>query len=351
MKDNGGTPTQGHVLTVDGSGEASFEAAGGFDQDSQGNLTAGTNAGDSFSGTNAEDNILIGENAGTAVSEGDNNIALGTDALKTVTLGFNNIAIGKEASKVQTHIPQSGGAFTFQGSNNVAIGTQALLNNTIGRDIVAVGSYALRSLTENSGYHTAIGNKALYNLDGANNQSNTAVGDHAAFSQTTASNNTILGRGAGYDITTGGNNVVIGKDAANSGTNDLTTGYNNIVIGASAAASSATQAAASASQAAASAVTASNSASTAQNLARTSIFVGFQRLSSGMLRMVYNNANDPNTTIYRAEDFIQNGVSHAYFLGEDILSTTSPNAPKFTLAPNTGTNIAYGLGGHLVLDI
>ena len=212
----------------------------GFDQDSQGNLTAGTNAGDSFSGTNAENNILIGENAGTAVSEGDNNIALGTDALKTVTLGFNNVAIGFEASKVQTHIPQSGGAFTFQGSNNVAIGTQALLNNTIGRDIVAVGSYALRSLTENSGYHTAIGNKALYSLDGANNQSNTAVGDHAAYSQTTANNNTILGRGAGYDVTTGGGNIIIGKDAANSGTNDLTTGYNNIVIGTSAAASSAT---------------------------------------------------------------------------------------------------------------
>ena len=29
LKDNGGTPTQGHVLTVDGSGEASFEAPTG----------------------------------------------------------------------------------------------------------------------------------------------------------------------------------------------------------------------------------------------------------------------------------------------------------------------------------
>jgi len=145
-------------------------------------------------------------------------------------------------------------------------------------------------------------------------------------------------------------------DAVNKGQLDAGIANANTAIGqagasASAAASSATQAAASASQAAASAVTASNSASTAQNLARTSIFVGFQRLSSGMLRMVYNNANDPNTTIYRAEDFIQNGVSHAYFLGEDILSTTSPNAPKFTLAINNPVNRAYGLAGHLVLDI
>tara|TARA_A100001388_G_scaffold40948_1_gene26244 strand:- start:18898 stop:19893 length:996 start_codon:yes stop_codon:yes gene_type:complete len=146
------------------------------------------------------------------------------------------------------------------------------------------------------------------------------------------------------------------SDAVNKGQLDAGIANANTAIGqagasASAAASSATQAAASASQAAASAVTASNSASTAQNLARTSIFVGFQRLSSGMLRMVYNNANDPNSTIYRAEDFIQNGVSHAYFLGEDILSTTSPNAPKFTLAINNPVNRAYGLAGHLVLDI
>lgn len=117
-------------------------------------------------------------------------------------------------------------------------------------------------------------------------------------------------------------------DAVNKGQLDAGIANANTAIGqagasATAAASSATQAAASATQAAASAVTATNSANTAQNLSRTSIFVGFQRLSSGMLRMVYNNANDPNTTIYRAEDFIQNGVSHAYFLGEDILSTTS----------------------------
>ena len=30
LKDNGGTPTQGHVLTVDGSGEAGFAAIGAF---------------------------------------------------------------------------------------------------------------------------------------------------------------------------------------------------------------------------------------------------------------------------------------------------------------------------------
>ena len=164
------------------------------------------------------------------------------------------------------------------------------------------------------------------------------------------------------DLDAGGNKIgslgdgVNASDAVNKGQLDAGIANANVAIGqasssAANALTSANNAATSASQAAASATQAANSATTAQNLARASIFVGFQRLSSGMLRMVYNNANDPNTTIYKAEDFIQNGVSHAYFLGEDVLSSTAPNAPKFTLANNSGANLAYGLGGHLVLDI
>ncbi|BCV02839.1 MAG: hypothetical protein CM15mV58_290 [uncultured marine virus] len=57
LKDNGGTPTQGHVLTVDANGEAGFAAAsggGGITSDAQENTVGGTNAGDSFDGTNAK---------------------------------------------------------------------------------------------------------------------------------------------------------------------------------------------------------------------------------------------------------------------------------------------------------
>tara|TARA_B100000212_G_scaffold149106_1_gene112077 strand:- start:3795 stop:4772 length:978 start_codon:yes stop_codon:yes gene_type:complete len=160
---------------------------------------------------------------------------------------------------------------------------------------------------------------------------------------------------AGNKISGLGNGVAA-TDAATKGQLDAGIANANTAIGqasasAAAAASSATQAAASATQAAASAVTANNAASTATNLARTSVFVGFQRLESGMLRMVYNLANDPNTTVYKANDFVQNGASHAYFLGEDVLSSVAPNAPKFTLAINSPANIAAGLQGHLVLDI
>ena len=42
LKDNGGTPTTGHVLTVDGSGEASFAAASGGSSLNADNLDSGT---------------------------------------------------------------------------------------------------------------------------------------------------------------------------------------------------------------------------------------------------------------------------------------------------------------------
>ena len=85
------------------------------------------------------------------------------------------------------------------------------------------------------------------------------------------------------------------------------------------------------------------SATTAVNLARRSIFVGFKKLSDGTLQMTYNEASD--STVYKAEDFVQIGGSHAFFLGEDVLSTTAPNAPKFSIS-----NYQM-LRGHLVLDI
>ena len=168
------------------------------------------------------------------------------------------------------------------------------------------------------------------------------------------------------DLDAGGNKIgslgdgVNASDAVNKGQLDAGIANANVAIGqasssAANALTSANNAATSASQAAASATQAANSATTAQNLARTSIFVGFQRLPSGMLRMIYNLASDPQSTVYKANDFIQNGASHAYFLGEDVLSSVAPNAPKFTLVTQAAANnpslSQAGLGGHLVLDI
>ena len=96
--------------------------------------------------------------------------------------------------------------------------------------------------------------------------------------------------------------------------------------------------------AATSAQSAANSAATAAGLARRSIFVGFKKLSDGTLEMTYNTAND--NTVYKAEDFVQNGASHAYFLGEDVLSLSTA-APDFRIEDNLSSDLA----GHLVLNI
>ena len=135
-------------------------------------------------------------------------------------------------------------------------------------------------------------------------------------------------------------------DAVNKGQLDAGIANANTAIGqagasATAAASSATQAAASATQAAASAVTATNAASTAQNLTRATVFVGFQRLTSGMLRMIYNLASDANSVVYKTSDFVAKGETLAYFLGDDILDSNAPNAPKITLNSD----------GHLIIDL
>jgi len=89
---------------------------------------------------------------------------------------------------------------------------------------------------------------------------------------------------------------------------------------------------------------AATSAATAAGLARRSIFIGFKKLSDGTLEMTYNTAND--TTVYKAEDFVQNGASHAYFLGEDVLSLSTA-APDFRIEDNLSSDLA----GHLVLNI
>ena len=57
------------------------------------NFRAGVNAGNSItSGGNY--NVVIGDEAGTALSTGDNNVAIGFEALKTEDAHGNNVAVG-----------------------------------------------------------------------------------------------------------------------------------------------------------------------------------------------------------------------------------------------------------------
>ncbi len=212
LKDNGGTPTEGHVLTVDANGEASFAAAagGGLDSDAKQNTLAGTSAGSSVSTSSIGYNAFFGYQAGKDYA-GTRSTAVGHNALKTNYNGINNAVVGNSCfenatSNFSTGLGSNAGYNTTSGGNNTFIGASTGYNNTTG------------------------GN-------------NTAVGYGSYMFGTTAGNNTCVGNQAGKQITTGASNTIIGSEAGNAGnggTNDLTTGSNNIIIGHDATASSAT---------------------------------------------------------------------------------------------------------------
>ena len=262
LKDNGGTPTNGHVLTVDSNGEAGFAAvAAGVTSDSQQNTVAGTNAGDSI--TSGTDNIAIGYDAmsgGTLT--GNNNIAIGLEAGENLTSGGGNVCIGKYAGEEITTAysntlvgtlagddittggqnsifgAYAGGALTT-GASNVAIGYGTLGTATTGFGNVAIGESAMESST---GYNTvAIGRYAMKRH--TSSIMNTAVGVSSLEYTTTGEKTTAVGYNAGYSHTTGQRNVLIGHfagDGAAYGSSNLTTGSNNIIIGSQAGPSSST---------------------------------------------------------------------------------------------------------------
>ena len=214
LKDNGGTPTQGHVLTVDGSGEASFAAvAGGVDSDAQQNTIGGANAGNSFSGTSATNNTLFGSSAGRSVTSGDDNTFYGIDAGRDTTTGSQNTAIGPEALRKNT-----------QGAGNVAIGNKALFYNTTSHANVAVGKQALYNNTTGY-YNVSIGVDSLKEC--TTGHSNTAVGAEAATDLTTSYAGTFIGFQAGHSNTTGSKNTIVGYEAFEFNT----TGHSNVAMG------------------------------------------------------------------------------------------------------------------------
>ena len=80
-----GITTTGNLTVTSGYVNAS---------DSVRNTRVGENAGDSFDGTNAADNTLIGYDSGTAITTGDGNTGLGAYSLASKTTAGNNTAVG-----------------------------------------------------------------------------------------------------------------------------------------------------------------------------------------------------------------------------------------------------------------
>lgn len=122
-------------------------------------------------GTNAENNVAVGYNAGRSIS-GKNNTFFGTNAGYNNT-NSNNTFIGYNAGKQATGTYNTfigynaGGLAANSGNKNLAIGYNALANLRSGEYNVAIGQNALHNLASGS-YNVAIGYNACGELkDGA----------------------------------------------------------------------------------------------------------------------------------------------------------------------------------------
>jgi hypothetical protein len=115
-------------------------------------------------------------------------------------------------------------SLTIDGFSNTAIGFHALFSNTSGQGNTASGTSALRNNTT-GGFNTATGVSTLFfNTTGAYN---TATGSDALLSNTTGGNNTANGAEALINNTDGSDNTANGFDALFSNT----TGFENTATG------------------------------------------------------------------------------------------------------------------------
>ena len=195
-------------LEIDASGNIIIANTGGTlytTTAGSGNFRAGVNAGNSIAavgGTAAgTNNVLVGDEAGTALNTGASNVLVGYNSGVTMSTGGDNVGVGMGSMKLTT-----------LGSRNVAVGENSLYTNVAGNRSTAVGFQAL--FAQNPGTSSTP-------------MLNTAVGYDAGKAILDSVNNTMLGANSGILTTTGHSNTFIGQDAGGSNVS----GDSNIVIG------------------------------------------------------------------------------------------------------------------------
>jgi hypothetical protein len=228
LKDNGGTPSVGQVLTADSNGEGYWAAAGGTSTGesyvkiySGGSLSnsgsatvAGYNAGGNLA-SGSDYNTLFGSNAGRDITSGNRNECFGYGAGLTITTGQYNSCIGMNAGETIT-----------TGSNNIAIGLAPMGGGSpvTGQYNIGMSHNALNQLTSGQ-YNIGIGYGTGYNITSGGY--NTFIGWMCGYAVTTGADNTGVGKRALYSITTGSHNIAMGRYPANN----ITTGSGNVCIG------------------------------------------------------------------------------------------------------------------------
>ena len=227
--------TAGSMLVSTGAGICWKDAPSGFSEDAQGNLYAGTTAGED-SDADTYYNIGIGYSALHSNAAGDKNIALGWCAGANVKQGGCNVFLGAYAG----------------------VGTDG--QTTGGIENIAIGLFAGKCLGDDSYFNIIIGksghtmtnghrNILVGHFAGAygypNGNRNVVMGEYAGRNLGAGSCNIILGPSAGCNFSTGDDNIIMGRLAmgsaavtgsynivfgANSGKN-ITSGHSNVFIG------------------------------------------------------------------------------------------------------------------------
>ena len=277
----GGIRLAGVVTAISGCSAVKYYGDGsnltglaGFSPDDEGNLYAGTEAGNAsdadtcynialgyraFKTNAASDcNVILGYNAACAYNSGDgNNIFMGTDAGKEMTGGSSLIAIGYGAAKCggtsdasifigryagkhacnsphgNIFIGDNAGCASstrgdVTGDNNTAVGGGTFQIFTSASNNAIFGTYAGAKITTGS-YNIAFGYKTLCNGNTTGN-SNIAIGCEAGKGISSGAENISMGTLAlGAGTVTGGCNISLG---INAGTN-ISSGNENVSIGSS----------------------------------------------------------------------------------------------------------------------
>ena len=195
------------------------------------NLTSGSGAADNIcmgsdvcgdlTGTlgDADDNIIMGDDAGTRLTTGDTNVCLGESACTRVTTGSSNTSVGAFSLLAITSGSELT-AFGYQalsdtttGLRNTGLGYNAGEDATTGNDNVAVGYDALGSdaLPMTGSRNIAIGTGSID--EGTSTDDNIAIGSSVLTELTTGDANICVGTNSCDAVTTGNGNILLGYNS------------------------------------------------------------------------------------------------------------------------------------------
>lgn len=200
-------------------GTAAGQGAGGY-AGANYNTAVGYRAGYDI-GAAALNNSLFGASAGENLTTGTGNTALGYAAGEFSTTGINNVFIGYQAAR------GPGAAYTAA-DRNVVIGYRAAY--VLGADAdqnTVIGSQAGYALTAASADNTFVGSNAGYSFAG---NYLVAVGASALYT-TTGVGNSAFGYRAGVYNSTGTNNTFVGYEAGLGGSNPYAGADGNTCVG------------------------------------------------------------------------------------------------------------------------